>query len=248
MKLRQEFLSSGAIGVESKDDRSPVTAADLASHKVLDGGLASVLDLPVVSEEGSGRETGDAFWLIDPLDGTKEFLKGRDEWTVNVALVQNGRAVAGMVTAPVLNEAWWGVPGEGASSLQNGSWEPISCPPLQGRDCRVVASTSHRGPDVDRYVEALAASGYQVSEHSYGSSLKICRVAEGAADVYPRLGPTMHWDTAAANAVLLGAGGTLTDLEGLPLRYGHGDWRNPHFIAGAPGTDWTQFAKPSTKL
>lgn len=247
LDLRQRFLKTGRIGMGVKDDRSPVTEADQAAHQVLDGALPRLLDVPVVSEEGSMREApASGFWLVDPLDGTKEFLKGRDEWTVNVALVVDGRAIAGMVSAPVLGLFWWGIPGQGAWRQEDDAWVPIRSAPLAGDVCRVVASTSHRGADVDGFVAALQADGKAVEELSYGSSLKICRVAEGSADVYPRLGPTMHWDTAAADAVIHGAGGKLTDLDGHPLRYGSEPWRNPHFIAGAPGVDWTRYAAASS--
>lgn len=241
LDLYRTFQRTGRVGERTKSDRSPVTAADEAADAVLAEGLPGLLDVPVVSEEGRLREPGRTFWLVDPLDGTREFLAGRDEWTVNVALVQDGAPVAGMVRAPVTGQSWWGLSGEGAWRRDGDSWFRIRCAPPEPGRCRVVASRSHRGPGVDRYLEALRADGLEVSERSYGSSLKLCRVAEGEADVYPRLGPTMEWDTAAADAVLRGAGGSVVDPDGEPLRYGGPDWRNPFFLAGAPGLDWTRY-------
>lgn len=227
------------IAVTQKSDDSPVTAADLAAHRVIVTQLAEQFaGIAVMSEEAADipwdeREQWQTYWLIDPLDGTKEFIKRNGEFTVNIALIHRGEAIAGVVYAPVLNTTYYGAKHLGAWR-QDGQQEQ----PLQG--CKiprqvpiVVGSRSHLSPDVADYLNNIG----QHEMLSVGSSLKFCMLAEGKADLYPRLGPTSEWDTAAAQAVLESAGGKVVCYDsGLPLTYNQKpDILNPYFIATAPG-------------
>jgi 3'(2'), 5'-bisphosphate nucleotidase len=171
------------------------------------------------------------FWLIDPLDGTKEFLAKNGEFTVNIALVRNGKAVFGVVVAPALGQAYWGGDGLGAFREMDRQIEPIRVAKPVGaeRPVRVVASKSHMNAETVEFIS-------QLSTHELvqaGSSLKFCRVAEGAADIYPRLGPTSEWDTAAAQAIVEAAGGYVSKLDGSPLRYGKPEVLNAYFVASS---------------
>lgn len=233
LSVRKRLVTGDDIGSRMKQDRSPVSHADEAAHEILARGLPQIVDLPVVSEEGARVEAEDRpFWLVDPLDGTKEFLAGRDEFTVNVALVDQAEVRFGFVLVPVTGEAFAGVPGLGAWRY-DGDWRPIQVAALaEGEPCRVVVSRSHRGKAVSTFLSGLQTAGHEAEERSFGSSLKLCRVATGHAHVYPRFGPTMHWDTAAAHGVLEGAGGTVTNIKGKPLAYPEGERKNPWFIAG----------------
>ncbi|MFL1464674.1 3'(2'),5'-bisphosphate nucleotidase CysQ [Marinobacter sp. HN1S83] len=219
--------------VHYKEDQSPITAADMASHDVIVKGLESLTpDIPILSEEGASipwdeRKHWRRFWLIDPIDGTKEFTQRTGEFTVNIALIEDGEPVMGVVTAPALKEAFWGIKGEGAYKRDHaGEVSPIQVvAPTAAK--RVVASKNHMNDATRSFIDKLG-------EHELvqaGSSLKFCRLAEGLADIYPRLGPTCEWDTGAAHAVLIAAGGKVETLEGLPLKYGKEDVLNPHFIA-----------------
>ncbi|CAN1527148.1 CysQ 3'-Phosphoadenosine 5'-phosphosulfate (PAPS) 3'-phosphatase [Burkholderiaceae bacterium] len=225
------------IGQRLKDDQSPVTLADLAAHNCLAPALKQLADWPVVSEEDAAsltfRTTASRFWLIDPLDGTKEFIAKNGEFTVNIALIDQGRSVLGVVYAPVLDLLYWGGPALGAYRRQVSCTQVISVAhnkseQTQTQPCRVVASKSHLNEQTRKFIEQLGA----VSLIQAGSSLKFCRVAEGAADIYPRLAPTCEWDTAAAQAVLEGAGGVVLDFNSLmPLCYGKPEVLNPSFVA-----------------
>lgn len=216
-----------------KADDSPLTAADLASHRVIAAGLAELTpEIPLLSEEGADRPYEERrgwqrLWLVDPLDGTKEFIRRNGEFTVNVALLEEGAPMLGVVYAPVLDRTYLGVVGEGAWRQDGeGETKPIRAAGTGDEGLAVVASRSHSGPE-------LAAFLGRLPEHrlvSMGSSLKICLVAEGAADVYPRLGPTMEWDTGAADAVVRAAGGQVLDLAASPLGYNKENLLNPHFI------------------
>ncbi|PIF28970.1 3'(2'),5'-bisphosphate nucleotidase [Acidovorax sp. 56] len=216
-----------------KKDTSPLTQADLSAHQVLVHHLQQLLpDCPVVSEESesshAGRCQSRRFWLIDPLDGTKEFIAGNGEFTVNIALVEEGRSILGVVYAPAIDTLYWGGAGLGA-------WRCIGNVPIAIRVaepadvsvCRVIASRSHLDVDTKVMIDRLGP----VQLMQAGSSLKFCRIAEGEADMYPRLAPTCEWDTAAAQAVLEGAGGLVLDLQGRPLRYGKPEVFNPSFVA-----------------
>jgi 3'(2'), 5'-bisphosphate nucleotidase len=231
------------FGVETKADDSPLTAADRAAHDVIAAGLAALAPgLPLWSEESADvswdtRRHWPAFWLVDPLDGTREFIKRNGEFTVNIALVRDHAPVLGVVHAPVLDRTYWGRSGDGAFRADgNGAPRPIRVRAPAAAPPRVAGSRSHRGSSLDGVLARLGAHTLV----SMGSSLKFCLVAEGEADFYPRLGPTSEWDTAAAQAVVEAAGGAVLDLAGRPLRYNtRPESLNPHFIArGDPGRDW----------
>jgi 3'(2'),5'-bisphosphate nucleotidase len=231
------------LGVAIKADASPVTAADAAAEAVILAGLARLApDLAVVAEEAAaaGRTPatlGPCFALVDPLDGTKEFIARNGEFTVNIALIVDGRPVAGVVLAPALRLAWWGEVGVGAwaatvTAEGVGPARPIRVRPAAA-GYAVLASRSHCGAATEAFLARLPVT----ERVAAGSSLKFCRIAEGLADLYPRHGPTMEWDTAAGDAVLTAAGGAVVDLAGRPLVYGKrgragvADFRNPDFVA-----------------
>lgn len=230
--------------VELKDDRSPLTAADKAAHQTIVAGLATLEPLhPVLSEESSSdafdeRLSWQTYWLVDPLDGTKEFIKRNGEFTVNIALISDHAPVLGVVYAPVPDMLYSGVVGTGAW-LQAGTAaaQEISVSAPAHQPVRVVGSRSHPSPALAAYLEQIGPHEMR----AMGSSLKICLVAAGEADVYPRHGPTSEWDTAAAHAVLEAAGGSMMDMRGAALRYNTRDeLLNPHFIAcGDRSRNWT---------
>jgi len=221
--------------VRGKDDASPVTEADEKAEALILPALDALLPgVPVVAEEavaaGHIPEVSERFWLVDPLDGTKEFISRNGEFTVNIALIEHGRPVLGVVLAPALDRLFGGAVGAGAWIEEAGVRRPISVriPPAEG--VTVVASRSHGDASA---LDAFLAP-YKVAElRSAGSSLKICLVAAGEADLYPRLGRTMEWDIAAGHAVLAAAGGDLTVIDGAPLNYGKPGFDNPHFVAKA---------------
>ncbi|MGH8226229.1 MAG: 3'(2'),5'-bisphosphate nucleotidase CysQ [Gammaproteobacteria bacterium] len=224
-------------GATRKADASPLTEADLASHRLLMRGLAAMHpSLPILSEENATqittaeRRNWQRYWLVDPLDGTKEFLKRNGEFTVNVALIEFGRPVLGIVHVPVSGVSYTGST-DGHAERRDGKGEPRVlhvAGPLGKRAVRIVGSRSHAGGELDGFAKALGKHKFL----AVGSSLKFCLVAEGAADVYLRLKPTSEWDTAAGQAVLEAAGGAVTNLAGLPLRYNARDTLiNPSFLA-----------------
>jgi 3'(2'), 5'-bisphosphate nucleotidase len=228
------YYDAPATEVREKDDKSPVTAADEAAHAILVEGLQR-LDpaTPVISEE-SAAESYEArrgwrrFWLVDPLDGTKEFIKRRAEFTVNVALVEDGEPVFGVVLAPALDLLYWAQKGEGAwRENKGGSPERIySTAPAPGTPLTVVESLSHPSPELEEYLQTIPVA----RRVKAGSSLKFCWVADGRADIYPRLGPTMEWDVAAGDCVYRQSG---RDGErSSPLTYNKPDLRNPSFVIG----------------
>jgi 3'(2'), 5'-bisphosphate nucleotidase len=219
--------------VRAKADQSPVTVADEAAEAVLLAGLAALAPgIPAVAEEavaaghvpdvGAGR-----FWLVDPLDGTREFVSGNGEFTVNVALIDDGRPILGIVSAPALGVMWWGTLGQGAVRREGGAAIAIQARPRPATGAVAVASRSHRDEATDAWLRAEGITETTAA----GSSLKFCLVAEGKADVYPRFGTTMEWDTAAGHAVLKAAGGEVLTTDGRPLAYGKPTFRNPSFIA-----------------
>lgn len=219
--------------VARKADFSPVTEADHAAEAIILAGLREATpDIQVVAEEeiasGHVATSSPAFWLVDPLDGTREFTAGRDEFTVNIALVREGRAVMGVVYVPPTEELFLGIVGRGAAKRVGGERQAICArkPPPEG--LTVLASRSHGDAGaLDAYLQGRKVARLA----NYGSSLKFCRMAEGKADLYPRHGRTMEWDTAAAHAVLEAAGGAVLTMQGGPLRYGKPGWENPHFQA-----------------
>lgn len=229
--------------VEWKVDSSPVTEADRAAEAVIAAALAEIAPgVPVIAEEAAceGRvpDTGTEFFLVDPLDGTKEFVRGGNDFTVNIGLVRNGAPSLGVILLPESGKLFWGVAGVGAwrAVAVDGAIkerQPIRIRPAPDGPIDVVASKSHRTPETDAYI-----GRYDVGKLvSAGSSMKFCVVASGKADLYPRMGTTMQWDTAAGDAILRAAGGTVVTLDGAPLRYGTDGkagaeaYRNPWFIA-----------------
>lgn len=238
LEIYRDYMSrpGSNAGLTLKADASPLTQADLEAHHLLTMRLAVLTPgIPVVSEESADlegdRKSVGCFWLIDPLDGTKEFLAGNGEFTVNIALIENGCPVWGVVCAPALGQLYWGGKKLGAFREVAGKVEKISVakPVSLGGSYRVVASKSHLNFETEDFIGRLG----RVSLIQAGSSLKLCRVAEGAADVYPRLAPTCEWDTAAAQAVVEGAGGFVIDTLGKPLVYGKPVVLNPSFIVSS---------------
>lgn len=246
-------IYSRDFSVDFKEDDSPLTEADLASNRTICRGLSALSDLPILSEESKKipypeRAAWDSFWLVDPLDGTKEFIRRNGEFTVNIALIRQCAPVVGFVYAPVLCKLYCGVVGEGAFRLVLNGLDPVPdihdfgvphpayvrlpCePPPRNGVLRVVASRSHRNAETNQFIEKLAANHRRVSLVSSGSSLKLCMVAEGTADVYPRLAPTMEWDTAAAQAVVEAAGSHVFQYPAAePLRYNKRNLLNPSFV------------------
>lgn len=220
--------------VEFKEDQSPLTAADRAAHEIILAGLMELSpEIPILSEEGQDipyevRRRWERFWLVDPLDGTKEFIKRNGEFTVNIALVEGNAPVLGVVYVPVQDKLYYGLAGKEAF-VRQGDGEPV---PIRVRPAdfeaglTVVMSRSHPSPELAEFLK-----GVKVAEAlPVGSSLKLCVVAEGVADLYPRLGPTMEWDTAAGQAVVEGAGGTVTTPHGEALRYNKENLLNSYFV------------------
>lgn len=229
-----EIYADPANAVMTKSDNSPLTQADLAADRVIKAGLGNLqLGWPVLSEESAEipyetRKNWSCFWLIDPLDGTKEFIKKNGEFTVNIALIEKGVPILGVVYAPVLDVCYFAARGVGAFVQRGGAESQLiqvaTCVP--GEQVKVVASRSH----ADERTAALLMKLGDYQCISMGSSLKLCLVAEGAAHLYPRLGPTMEWDTAAAHAVVTCAGGRVCDWTGAELIYNKPDLHNPEFL------------------
>jgi len=220
--------------VDVKSDDTPVTEADTAAEAIILRALRRLTpDVPVVAEEevaanGTPKNIGDRFWLVDPLDGTREFLTHNDEFTVNIALVENRRPVLGVVHAPAKHLTFTGGIGLGATRSENGAAAAITIrrPPAEG--LTVIASRRHGSAvELDHFLEGRAVA----RRINCGSSLKFCLVANGEADIYPRFGPTMEWDTAAGHAVLAAAGGRVTTPDGAELQYRKPEFLNPNFIA-----------------
>lgn len=230
--------------VTLKSDRSPLTNADLASHRLLTAGLGALVPrYPVLSEEGADvpfaeRERWPRFWLVDPLDGTREFLDRNGEFTINVALIERDTPLLGVVNAPALGETYEAARGVGARARSAQAPEPRPIHVADYRSAehlRIVVSRSYSDPAT----EAFVASFPGAERRSIGSALKLCKIADGSAHLYPRFGPTMEWDIAAADCIVREAGGTVTDLAGEPLRYNKRDLHNPFFVAaGNPSPPW----------
>ena len=238
------------VTVTSKADDSPVTAADIAAHQLLaEGLLALAPDIHVLSEEDadiplSERASWERWWLVDPLDGTKEFISGSEEFTVNVALIEKGRVVFGVVSMPTNNRCYFGGAGLGAwRSDDDDHLTPISVrqEPGEGHDFTVVASRRHTSPEQETLLAGLSAAVGQLQLTNIGSSLKFCLLAEGAADCYPRLALTSQWDTAAAQGVLEGAGGEVLELSGETFSYpARESLLNPFCLALPAGAAWKE--------
>lgn len=235
-----------ALQVQEKADASPVTAADMAAHALLARGLhALAADIPLLSEEDCDislqeRSTWTRWWLVDPLDGTKEFIAGSEEFTVNVALIEQGRVVFGVVGIPATGRCYYGGAALGAWRVEaEGPAQPLHVREAPSDGFVVVASRRHSSPAQERLLDGLRQRFGDLTLANIGSSLKLCLLAEGAADCYPRLAPTSQWDTAAAQGVLEGAGGEMLDVSGEPLRYAaRADYLNPSFVAMPGNAAW----------
>ena len=239
-----EIYGADDFEVKTKSDESPVTIADEAADKIISDGLrAAFPDVMLVTEEqlATHSASGDTFMIVDPLDGTKEFINRRGDFTVNIALVEGGVPTRGVVYAPARSRMFFTL-ADGSAVEETGDFpkdsmgpvQPISVSTPDNAALMVVASKSHRDQATDDYI-----AKYNVRDmKSAGSSLKFCLIATGEADLYPRVGRTMEWDTAAGHAVLTGAGGAVVRFDDLtPLTYGKADFANPFFIAHAPGVD-----------
>lgn len=227
-----------AFSVERKQDGSPVTEADKRSEEIILRGLDRVASgVPVVSEEAAANNdeagNGGAFWLVDPLDGTKEFISRNGEFTINVALIDEGAPVLGLVLAPALQRLFAGSLGAGAVVEDGDGRRSVSARSEPPEGVTVVSSRSHGDADA---LSRFTAARKVAAQLTAGSSLKFCLVAAGQADLYPRFGRTMEWDTAAGHAVLRAAGGRVTELDGSDLMYGKPGFENPHFVAWGRST------------
>lgn len=233
--------------VTEKEDSSPLTEADLASHKIIVAALQALTpEIPVLSEESasipfSTRKAWQTYWLIDPLDGTKEFIKRNGEFTVNIALIHEGSPVLGVVHVPVTSVTYYGDSSSGAFKSSPEALQPIRVTKNHQVPLRVAGSRSHAGDSLKRFLEKLG--DHEIV--SMGSSLKLCLVAEGKADIYPRLGPTSEWDTAAAQAVVEAAGGRVTDTGMNQLCYNSKEsLLNPHFLVfGDASVNWASYVE-----
>ena len=225
---------NAAFNITGKADDSPLTAADLAAHQLIVKALTALTpELPILSEEAADiswhiRQNWQRYWLVDPLDGTKEFIKRNGEFTVNIALIDNGEPLLGVIHAPVLAKTYYAAKGEGAFVKTAGETRAIQVAQV-GDTVRVVGSRSHPSPDLAGYLAQFA----QHEMVPVGSSLKFCLVAEGSADVYPRFGPTMQWDTGAGHIIALEAGASV-NFDGITAKvYQRENLRNPNFIVSA---------------
>lgn len=236
----------GAFEVDTKADDSPLTEADRRAHRIIVDALRTLTpDLPIISEESEPppfheRRRWQRYWLVDPLDGTKEFVKRNGAFTVNIALIDGGAPTLGVVGVPVQAKIYVGdCAGREAWRLDERGRTPLRARAMRGGTVAVVASKSHRTPRLERYLQGLEDSFERVERVHLGSSLKLCVLAEGGADFYPRLGPTSEWDIAAGHAVLAAAGGTVTQMDGSPMRYNKESLLNPDFLAVAdPSYPW----------
>lgn len=240
-----EIYESG-FNIEHKDDKTPLTEADLAAHTIIEEGLRQLTpDLPVLTEESAKvpfeeRSTWRRYWLVDPLDGTREFIKRNGEFSVNIALIDGHEPVLGVVYAPVLGNVYYACRGEGAFKREGtSSPKQIRVQRYSGGQVVVASSRSHPGPLLQRFLNNI---GNYISM-PMGSALKACLVAEGEVDIYPRLGPTSEWDTAAAQCIVEEAGGQITDTRMQPLRYNTKEsLLNPHFfVFGDTDEDWSKY-------
>ena len=226
-----QVYQTADFGIETKTDNSPVTKADLDAHYCLIDGLAKLTpNIAIVSEEDPAShvvpQTHNCYWLIDPLDGTKEFINRNGQFTVNLALMEDNAPSFGFVSTPIDQTLYWGGKHLGAWRLRDNTLEQLHTQASQ-TPMRVVASRSHLNEATRNFIANLGDTALIQA----GSSLKLLRIAEGEADIYPRLAPTCEWDTAAAQAVLEGSGGKVAQVDGSPMQYGKGDILNPYFVA-----------------
>jgi 3'(2'), 5'-bisphosphate nucleotidase len=226
-------VQEAGFTVQSKQDHSPVTLADMRAEKIITEGLrAATPDIPVIAEEevSGGKHTagGAEFWLVDPLDGTREFAAGRAEYAVNIGLVRDNKVVLAAVAAPAAHEVYYGIVGTGAWKKSPAGTHPISARKIPPEGLTIMASRHYKDdPELASYLAQFKIA----SVTNIGSALKFCALAEGRADFYPRLGRTMEWDTAAPQAVLEAAGGAVLTMDGKPMLYGKPGFENPHFCA-----------------
>jgi 3'(2'), 5'-bisphosphate nucleotidase len=247
-----KIYSQADFATVYKEIDSPLTCADMASHDLIVEHLRALTPgLPVLSEESKAvphnvRREWRTFWLVDPLDGTKEFIKRNGEFTINIALVEDRRPVLGVVHAPAMNVTYFAAQGIGAfKQTDQNQIRPITVAEYEPPRLKVVVSRSHPSEELNKFLQRIGL----LECLSIGSSLKICLVAEGEAHLYPRFGPTMEWDTAAAHCVVEMAGGTITDPSGQVLRYNKSDLHNPDFIVcGAGGFPWQIYFKDHETL
>lgn len=244
-KAIMEVYAGDDFGTTAKADNSPLTKADLASHHIITEALGQLTpDFPVLSEESpetpyDTRRGWTTYWLVDPLDGTKEFLKRNDEFTVNIALIDGHTPVLGVVSAPALGVTYYAARGHGSfKQLDGEDAARISAEDRPDAPLRMVVSRSHGGEELEAFLKNTPSA----ESIPTGSSLKFCVVAEGAAHLYPRFGPTNEWDTAAAHCVVTEAGGTVTNFQGDPLVYNKPELLNPYFMVSGlrklPWQDW----------
>ena len=243
-EILRVYGQTGEIETSYKDDHSPLTIADRRAHDLIENELTKrTPEIPVISEESQSvdydlRKSWKQFWLVDPLDGTKEFLKRNGEFTVNIALIEDCRPVLGVVYAPALASLYSAVKGAGAFVSDSKGRRAIRTADYRQGGLVIAASRSHS----DKKLADFLAAVQPVRLLSVGSALKICLVAEGSAHLYPRFGPTMEWDTGAAHCVLAEAGGTLRTLSGETLAYNRKDMLNPGFFAcGSPPFPWQEY-------
>ncbi len=250
-EILRYYLDRDTVDVTQKSDASPLTAADTAAHHILLAGLGNLaVDIPILSEESAEvawgqRRHWSRYWLVDPLDGTREFLDGNDEFTINIALIDAGEPVYGMVYIPAQQLAYAGQPGVGAQRINAQETTAITTRKCDAQIARVLTSRRYRGGELEESIDRLGGVFSAVERVYRGSALKFCVLAEGEADLYPRFSPCSEWDTAAGHAVLLAAGGILVDTEFRPLRYNQGtSLLNPFFYAIAdPKADWASWLK-----
>ncbi len=231
------YYAEDDLTVTYKDDHSPLTCADMASHQIISDRLSKITpDLPILSEESKSvayeeRRLWETYWLIDPLDGTKEFIKRNGEFTINISLIENRNPLIGIVHAPASDVTYYALRGQGAFKKEkNRGAQPIHVSVYKGGPIRIVASRSHRGERLESFLKKVDAVYGSFNIIHQGSSLKFCLLAEGAADLYPRLAPTMEWDIAAAHCIVEEAGGVVVDLKGNPMIYNKQDLLNGDFI------------------
>ncbi len=252
-KIIDLYENANDIEIQKKDDNSPLTNADREANTIIMKMLKET-GLPILSEEGKNipyeeRKKWEMFWLVDPLDGTKEFIKRNGEFTVNIALVKMGKPIAGVVYVPVLNELYAGIEEEGAfkmsrlpKDISNLDFDVVSLVgkalPLAEKDrpFTVVGSRSHMTEETSEFIEQVKSKKGEIEFMSRGSSLKLCMIAEGKADIYPRFAPTMEWDTAAGQAIVIAAGFIVMEKEkNTPLAYNKENLLNPWFVAAREG-------------
>lgn len=245
------YDSPAQVNVITKSDDTPVTAADHAAHDIIIAGLQQLTpEIPILSEESeqisfAERRQWPRYWLVDPLDGTKEFINRTGEFTVNIALIDDHEPVLGVVTVPVKQWAYVAARGVGAFRVDGGQWRSIAIRKTPDSALAIAGSRRHGAERLEPILQRMEAAGIKVDMTSMGSSLKFCLIAEGKADCYPRLGPTSEWDTGAAQAILTEAGGRVVDTAFQPLTYNRKEsLLNPEFFAlGDPAFPWATYLR-----